>query len=169
MKQIPVFYDPRMVTNSRSYSPSSGKPAAVVESWKALGIPIEIAEVHPVTVAHLKRAHDPAFVDAILQGVQDNGFGNRLPEVSASLPYTSGAMLSAARRAIANQRVAVAPCSGFHHARYDHCDDYCTFNGLIVTAQALKAEGLVKRVGILDFDMHYGNGTDDCIDRLRLS
>jgi acetoin utilization deacetylase AcuC-like enzyme len=35
----------------------------------------------------------------------------------------------------------------------------------MVTALALKAEG-VQNVGILDFDMHYGNGTDDIINTL---
>lgn len=36
----------------------------------------------------------------------------------------------------------------------------------MVTALALKAEGLAHRVGILDFDMHYGNGTDEIITKL---
>jgi acetoin utilization deacetylase AcuC-like enzyme len=35
----------------------------------------------------------------------------------------------------------------------------------MVTALALKAEG-ASRIGILDFDMHYGNGTDDIIRKL---
>ena len=45
---------------------------------------------------------------------------------------------------------------------------FCTFNGLMVTALALKEEG-VKRIGILDLDMHYGNGTDDIIGKLGLT
>ena len=39
----------------------------------------------------------------------------------------------------------------------------------MVTALALQAEGLVNRVGILDLDMHYGNGTDDIIKRTKSS
>jgi acetoin utilization deacetylase AcuC-like enzyme len=72
-------------------------------------------------------------------------------------------MLSAARRAIQNRKVAVAPCSGFHHAHFTSAKGYCTFNGLMVTAFVLNAEGLVNQVGILDFDMHYGDGTDELI------
>jgi acetoin utilization deacetylase AcuC-like enzyme len=45
---------------------------------------------------------------------------------------------------------------------------FCTFNGLMVSAMALHASGEVKRVGILDFDQHYGDGTDNIIDRLRI-
>ncbi|MCX7960067.1 MAG: hypothetical protein N2653_00640, partial [Burkholderiales bacterium] len=92
----------------------------------------------------------------------------RLPEVARSLPWTSGAMLSAARKAIANGQVAIAPCSGFHHAGWAHAGGYCTFNGLVVAAQVLLREGLVRRVGILDFDQHWGDGTEDIIETLRL-
>ena len=41
-----------------------------------------------------------------------------------------------------------------------------TFNGLMVTALALKQERLVDRVAILDLDHHWGNGTEDIIARL---
>lgn len=43
---------------------------------------------------------------------------------------------------------------------------FCTFNGLMVTACALRAAGNAKRVGILDLDIHYGDGTDDIIAKL---
>ena len=161
--QIPVFYTPKMVANFSSFSPSAGKPARVVGSWQRLGLPIEIVEPVPVTADELKQVHNSDYVDQVLACKVNNGFGNRLPEVAESLLYTSGSMLAAAREAICNRKVAVAPCSGFHHAGYTSASGYCTFNGLMVTAMALKAEGLVDRVGILDFDMHYGDGTDQLI------
>ena len=162
--KIPVFYTPKMVANSGSYSPSAGKPAVVVAAWENLGLPLEIIEPQPVTPSELKLAHDPDHVDKILACEKDNGFGNKLPEVAESLLYTNGSMLAAAREAIRNRKVAVAPCSGFHHAGYASATAFCTFNGLMVTAMVLKEEGLANRVGILDFDMHYGNGTDDLIE-----
>lgn len=168
LSAIPVYYTPAMVAAVESYSPSAGKPAAVVASWVDAGFPLSIRAPQPVTPDDFKRAHDPQHVDDILAGVKLNGFRNRSPEVAASLPYTHGAMLDAARAAIANRRVAVAPCSGFHHAGYDTCFGYCTFNGLMVTALALHAAGDVRRVGILDFDEHHGDGTDDIIGRLGL-
>jgi acetoin utilization deacetylase AcuC-like enzyme len=75
-------------------------------------------------------------------------------------------MITAAAWALGNNAVAVAPCSGFHHAGYYEGEGFCTFNGLMVTAKALLHSGLVERVGILDFDQHYGNGTDDIIRTL---
>jgi len=129
---------------------------------------MHIAQPKPVSREQLYLAHDPGFVDGVLEGELSNGFGSQSPEVAASLPYTSGAMLDAARCALDNGLGAVAPCSGFHHAGYDFEGGFCTFNGLMVTAQTLLVEGRVKRLAILDLDMHYGNGTQDIIDRLGL-
>ena len=158
---IPVFYSEKMVVNSESYSPSSAKPAQVVASWKKK-FPIVIVEPTPVTVDELFRAHKRQHVLDILDGKADNGFGNKSAAISASLPYTSGAMLSAARHVLTTSTAAAAPCSGFHHAEFSKVEGFCTFNGLMVTAFALKDSG-VGRVGILDLDMHYGNGTDNII------
>lgn len=55
---------------------------------------------------------------------------------------------------------------GFHHASFESGFGYCTFNGLLVAALALKAEGQVKRVGILDGDQHYGDGSAEIIAKL---
>lgn len=156
-----VFYTPKMVADSESPSPSAAKPAKVVASWQKQ-FNITIVEPTPVTLEELQEAHDANFVRDILNCSRKNGFENTSKAVAMSLTYTSGSMLSAARHALANTTMAAAPCSGFHHAEYNAAMGYCTFNGLMVTAFALKKSG-VNRVGILDLDMHYGNGTDDII------
>ena len=167
---LPLFYDPRMVAPRTSYSPSSAKPTQVVESWRARGIPLVDHPVTPVTVDELALAHDRDYVEGVLSHRIANGFGNRDARVAASLPWTSGAMLSAARHVLrSGAPVALAPCSGFHHAGHDDGGGFCTFNGLMVTAAALHAEGLAKRVGILDCDFHYGDGTTDIVRKLGAS
>ena len=165
-RTLPVFFSPAMVAQSACFSPSAAKPGPVVASWQAHGLPIELHEPTPATLDQLAMAHDRGHVAAILAGRAPNGFGNRSLDVAASLPFTTGAMLSAARHAVLHGGFAAAPCSGFHHAGFDHVEGFCTFNGLMVTACALKHEGLVQRVGILDCDQHYGNGTDGIIEHL---
>ncbi|MEW6282860.1 MAG: hypothetical protein AB1758_29885 [Candidatus Eremiobacterota bacterium] len=162
-----VFYHPRQsAANNPGYSPSAGKPALFVDLLARHGLPVEIQGFEPASREDLCRAHDPAYVDGVLSCRIDNGFGNRLPEVADSLPYTSGSLLAAARAALAARAVTCSPTSGFHHAGYDFGEDYCTFNGLMVTALALRAEGLLGRVAVLDCDFHFGNGTEDIVDRL---
>ena len=162
-----VFYSEKMVADARSSSPSAGKPREVVASWRTRFPLLEFIEPAPVSVEELCLAHEPAYVHDVLAARRDNGFGNRLPAVAAALPWTSGAMLAAARAALGDG-CAVAPVSGFHHACHGQGGGYCTFNGLMVAALVLEREGAVRRIGILDFDQHYGNGTSDIIRTLGL-
>ncbi len=165
---LPVFFSERMVADIESFSPSAGKPRDVVQSWRALELPLAIVPPQPVSVDQFCLAHDRGYVENILACRTKNGFGNTSTAVAEALPWTSGAMLSAAREAISNGLVAVAPCSGFHHAFHDSCHGFCTFNGLMITAAVLLHEGQVARVGILDCDTHYGDGTEAIRRKLHL-
>ena len=166
---IPVFYTPEQsASGNRSYSPSAQKPTLVVEAWQQSGIPIRIIRPEPAAVTDLCRAHDPAYVRGVLAGRVKNGFGNTLPEIAATLPWTCGSLLSAAEHAVASGESAFSPTAGFHHAGWDAGHAFCTFNGLLVAALALHARGQVQRVAILDCDQHFGDGTRDGIRRLGL-
>ena len=158
-----------MVAEVASFSPSAWKPIEVVRSWQNLGPAISFHEPEPATAAQICMAHDRGYVEAVLACQIDNGFRDRSRAVANSLPYTSGAMLAAAQAAINNRQIAVAPCSGFHHAGWDHGGGFCTFNGLMVTACALRNAGAIRRVGILDFDEHWGDGTHDIVTKLGAS
>jgi acetoin utilization deacetylase AcuC-like enzyme len=139
----------------------------VVADWvKHFGAAIQIVGFEPVTQAQIARAHNADFVQGVLAGTATNGFGNADPAVAASLAYTSGSMVAAAEHAVLNREVVCSPTSGFHHARYNRAGGFCTFNGLMVTALALKDAGLVNRIAILDCDAHYGDGTDSIIRAL---
>lgn len=167
MNKIPVFFCEEMVVLKDLVSPSPKKPKQLVEQWKSL-FPIEIKTVEPVTIEEISCVHDVNFVQAIMNGKRRNGFNTKDIEVSNSLPYTNGSFLSAAREAINNGLVAVSPTSGFHHANYNKAMGFCTFNGLMVAAYQLLYNNEVNKIGILDCDHHYGNGTDMIINKLDL-
>lgn len=167
LQAIAVSYAEPMVAEANSFSPSAGKPHHVLAAWKTDQLPIAIQPVLPVDEHDLALCHDPAYVRGVLTCMLPNGFGNRSTDVARSLPWTSGALLSAARHAL-REGIACAPVSGFHHACYGSGGGYCTFNGLMVTVAKLLSEGLVHRVLILDCDQHYGNGTDQIIAQLSM-
>lgn len=50
---------------------------------------------------------------------------------------------------------------GTHHAHYEHGYGFCVFNDLAYTAINLINKKLVKKVLILDLDVHQGDGTID--------
>ena len=77
----------------------------------------------------------------------------------------AGAALAATDAVIAgemeNAFCAVRPPG--HHACHDHAMGFCFFNNVAIAAKyALERHGL-KRVAIVDFDVHHGNGTEDIV------
>ena len=96
---IPVFYDARQVSQPESFSPSAAKPRRVVERWQTMPFPISLVAPQPLTEAQLRLAHDAEYVEGILDCRIVNGFGGKDPAVAASLFWTTGSMLSAARSA----------------------------------------------------------------------
>lgn len=171
---IPVFYTPMMSATTKSFSPSAGKPKLVVEDWLKRGLDITVLSFEPLTRDHIIWAHWHRYVNGVLDLKLANGFGNRSPRVAESLPYTSGSMVAAAMYASTIQfkrdewAVACSPSSGFHHAGYSNGHGYCTFNGLMIAALSVLYAGTARKVGIIDFDQHHGDGTEDIIVALQL-
>jgi len=162
---IPVFYSIRQNAQVESFSPSAGKPAILAEAIRATSLPVRWVSPRPVEVRDLERVHQPAYVKGILEGSLTNGFGTRDRTVAESLLHTSGAMLDAARAATPGLPAA-ALVSGFHHAGWSSNHGFCTFNGLMVAAAALFAEGRAERIAIVDCDAHVGDGTADILRRV---
>jgi len=174
---IPVFYRPEQSSTAAvHYSPSASKPQLVVQDWlsnEAIGAHVQIETFDPASDDILCGAHDRAYVHGVLSGQKSNGFGNTSQEIAQSLRYTTGSMLAAAKHVLSKMpassfRVAVSPTSGFHHAGHNFGGGFCTFNGLMVAAIQVHRLGLARRILILDMDQHYGNGTDDIINKLGL-
>jgi acetoin utilization deacetylase AcuC-like enzyme len=116
----------------------------------------------PIAVEALLRVHTPAYVEAVRTGApRALAESQKFPWSPALWPavlLTNGGALAAATRAL-DDGAAAAVASGFHHAHADHGEGFCTFNGLVVAADALRAAGRIERVAVLDLDLHYGNGT----------
>ena len=80
--------------------------------------------------------------------------GARLNTVSAAGNATYAAALAAIRHGI-----AVNSAGGSHHARRETGAGYCVFNDLAIAAVRLIEEGIVRRILIVDCDVHQGDGT----------
>ena len=169
MFKVPVLFRDEQVSYPKVYSPSPRKPGEVITDWNSSLVgKFEVKTFDPVTREDFYRVHDRQFVDNILDCKTRNGFGTNDRDVAESLPYTSGSFYAACVEALNNGKVACSPTSGFHHAEYASAQGFCTFNGLMVAAQKLRLEQPDLRIGVLDLDEHYGNGTDNIIGRFNL-
>ena len=169
MEKLSVFYNPNQsVKTNKSFSPSAGKPELVAKLFKT-NEKVRLRSLwEPLTIDQMSVAHARFFVDGVMSCDRSNGFGNKNPEIAASLPWTNGSFYNAAKYAFQNKAVAMSPTSGFHHAEWARGDGFCTFNGLMIAAVLLQEEFDLSKIGIIDFDAHYGNGTDDIIATLKI-
>ncbi|MEW9797950.1 histone deacetylase family protein [Alteromonas sp. CYL-A6] len=119
----------------------------------------------------LTRAHSGAYVDSLFARAPRDGMV-WLDEDTAMNPSTLDAALYAAGACCDavdwvledGQRqafCAVRPPG--HHAEYGHAMGFCFFNNIAVAALHALQTPSVKRVAIVDFDVHHGNGTEDIV------
>lgn len=164
-----VFYNENQsvdISKMKLFSPSAAKPEKVIQDWGKKGYPFEIvSDFAPMTKDQIGMVHSPIYVNGIFSGKRRNGFGTTHKAIRNSFPWTTGSMVAASLHALKTGEVTMSPTSGFHHAGYNFGGGFCTFNGLMVSvAMALQAGA--KKIGIVDFDMHWGNGTADIIRKI---
>nr|WP_211113830.1 histone deacetylase family protein [Azospirillum picis] len=149
--------------------PEAPERLAVV--WEVLDRPefrgLERRQAPEADVEQLARVHERRYVEAVLDAVPADGY-QRLDGDTLLSPGSRGAILRAAGSVCAavdavlageatNAFCAVRPCG--HHAEPARAMGFCVFNNIAVGAeQARKVHGL-KRVAVVDFDVHHGNGT----------
>jgi len=114
-------------------------------------------------VADLGRVHDRAYVAGVLEQTLDAAAVRRLglpltAEVVRRARLASAGSLLTGRLALA-QGIATHVAGGSHHAHRDFGAGFCVFNDVAVAVRALQAEGAVRRVLVIDCDVHQGDGT----------
>jgi len=121
-----------------------------------------IEAVH--SIEHIRR-----FEEACLMGKSelDHPDNQICEETFQTALLAVGGILEAARRVMEreldNAFCAVRPPG--HHAEVDRALGFCFFNNVAIAARYLQAEKGVRHVGIIDFDVHHGNGTQHIFER----
>ena len=148
------------------------RPARLLALMQALDAPafasLERREAPVASVAQLELAHPASFVERIL-AVRPVGDERVVLDADTSLSAGSAeAALRAAGGACAAVDVvmggeaatafaAVRPPG--HHAEPDRAMGFCLFSNAAIAALHARARWGVRRVAVVDFDVHHGNGT----------
>lgn len=112
----------------------------------------DILHVH--TADYLHRMHIGAMSDREMRQI---GFPWS-PQLVERSRRSVGATIAACRAAVSGDGFAASLAGGTHHAFADHGEGYCVFNDSVIAARVMQAEGRVRRVVIIDCDVHQGNG-----------
>ncbi|MET0253350.1 MAG: histone deacetylase [Terrimicrobiaceae bacterium] len=156
-----VYHDPGFAAPIGDHMMPMSKFALVAEELRRKSR-FEICSPQPLSERDLLRVHTPEYVLAIKTGspreLAESQKFPWSPALYSSTLLTNGGVLAGARTAL-DKGISGALASGFHHAFADHGEGFCTFNGLVVALEALRAEDRIQSAAILDLDLHYGNGT----------
>jgi len=80
------------------------------------------------------------------------------PQMVERSRRSCGGTIMALRSALADG-VSVNLAGGTHHAGFDRGGGYCVFNDSVVAARHAQHAGWLRRVLVVDLDVHQGNGT----------
>ncbi len=111
----------------------------------------------------LYRAHDREYVRKVEMGQLTTKEIRRIgfpwsPQLFERARRSVGSTIAACRTAL-NEGLGINLAGGTHHAGPDFGQGFCVFNDSAIAARAMQTARLVKRVVILDCDVHQGNGT----------
>lgn len=110
---------------------------------------LQFIEPEPATEEDLLRVHTPQHVESIKR--------NRHLFEIASL--AAGGAIKASEIAMTGEASFALIRPPGHHASSDHCWGFCYFNNITVALAKLRAEGRIESALIVDFDLHFGDGT----------
>ncbi len=140
-----VFFHPDFYA-SYAYDPAAamGRMEAIVEEIKGL---VTFEEPLPATEEDIAACHGAIHITRVKkEGVY---------EIAA---LAAGGAIAAAETGLTEPAFGLIRPPG-HHASRDSAWGFCYFNNMAIALEKLRRTGRIKSAMVLDFDLHFGDGT----------
>lgn len=171
LSSIPIVYSKQFVKHETGQHPERPQRITAIEqALKESSFHASIHWIEPrqATVDELLMVHTRSHVDA-MESLASRGGGMADPDTVVGPQSFEIACLSAgaALRAIDcvlqtkhTRAMAVSRPPG-HHATADLAMGFCLFNNIAIAARYAQQYYNIKKILIVDWDVHHGNGTQD--------
>lgn len=160
-----------MLHQTVSYHPETAERlSAIHDQLLASGLEMILQHVEAplVTREQLERVHDADYLEELFHKLDTqeqvwlDGDTMMMPGTLTAARRAAGAVVVAVERVMQdeNQLAFCAVRPPGHHAERDKAMGFCLFNNIAVGAAHAISRFNLDRIAIIDFDAHFGNGTE---------
>lgn len=160
-----------MLHQTVSYHPETAERlSAIHDQLLASGLEMILQHVEAplVTREQLERVHDADYLEELFHKLDTqeqvwlDGDTMMMPGTLTAARRAAGAVVAAVERVMQdeNQLAFCAVRPPGHHAERDKAMGFCLFNNIAVGAAHAISRFNLDRIAIIDFDAHFGNGTE---------
>jgi acetoin utilization deacetylase AcuC-like enzyme len=161
-------------SNPPGHPESPERLVSILDALRAPGFEdLAWVEAPPVSRETLALVHDRAHVDRVLDEWAPETKNYRYVRIDQDTAMSAGSAEAALRAAgacvLAVDRVVAGEAKNAfcavrppgHHAERDRAMGFCLFNSIAAGAAHARAAHGCRKIAIVDFDVHHGNGTQD--------
>ncbi len=176
MKKIIVYTHPDCLLkdNGPNHPEKKERLQVILKSIQDISwIDIEIKEAPLAVVDDICLAHPATHINNIFSLIPNSGLVGMEKEPYAdtflcsnsknAILRSCGAGIAAANNLMIDneKRIFCAVRPPGHHAETVRANGFCFVNNVAVTARYLQNKYKIKKIAIIDFDVHHGNGTQE--------
>jgi len=126
-----------------------------------INTPLTIVAPRSATKAELSRVHSSEYIEEVLENHVTGQWVDARPDLSELAALFAGGTLVALDSLLTGKaKTAIHFPGAKHHAQYDHSSGFCVFADFALAAD-IATRDFSKKVAILDFDAHHGDGTEN--------
>jgi acetoin utilization deacetylase AcuC-like enzyme len=145
---VKIIYHP-LFTEVYSDDPAS-KAGRIEAILKEIEGRYDFLQPQPAAEKELRRVHGQSHIHSI----------KRDPHLYEVACLAAGGAIMAAEKAVEGEAAFGLIRPPGHHASPEQCWGFCFFNNIAIALTKLQAEKRLEKAFILDFDLHFGDGTN---------
>ena len=159
--------------NGQNHPERKERLESIIDGLQSLSdLQINFKKAPLAKMSEINLVHPKEYIETIFSNIPKDGLLGVEKEPSADTilcPDSKNAILRSCGAGIAavddlmlnNERIFCATRPPGHHAETTRANGFCFINNIAVAARYLQNKYKINKVGIIDFDVHHGNGTQE--------